>query len=127
MSPRLSGVFIALLCVSSVAVMPVSAAEAGWGAAKCGAEPVAPVVHVGSVAQYNDSVDRVTAYEKQARAYNACVVAAANRAETAISDDARNRIAEVHKGSTAVQSRIATNFQKLSAVLANAGKHFAAK
>lgn len=127
MSPRLSGAAIALLCVSGVFVTPVWAADSVWGAAKCGAEPSAPAVHVSNIAQYNESVDRVTAYEKQARAYNACVVASANRAETAISEEARNRIAEVHKGSTAVQSRIATNFQKLSAVLATAGKHFAAK
>ncbi|GBR53355.1 hypothetical protein AA106555_1268 [Neokomagataea thailandica NBRC 106555] len=127
MSPRLSGALVALLCVSYASTAPARAADADWGAAKCGAEPAAPALRVGNVTQYNESVDRVTAYEKQARTYNACVVAAANRAETAISDDARARIAEVHKGSTAVQSRIAANFQKLSGVLATAGKHFAAK
>ncbi|AAW61702.1 hypothetical protein [Gluconobacter oxydans] len=99
-----------------------SAAEAAWTASKCGAEPQAPVVKAATVAQYNESVDRVTAYEKAARVYNACVAAQANREETAISQEASARISHVHAGSAAVQSHIAASFQTLSANLAAASR-----
>lgn len=99
-----------------------SAAEAAWTASKCGAEPQAPAVKAATVAQYNESVDRVTAYEKAARAYNACVAAQANREETAISQEASARISHVHAGSAAVQSHIAASFQTLSANLAAASR-----
>ena len=97
-------------------------ADTGWSAPKCGAEPQAPPVKAGSVAQYNDSVDKVTAYEKAARVYNACVSGQANREETAISQDASARISHIHAGSAAVQQRIASSFQKLSTQLAVVGK-----
>lgn len=97
-------------------------ADAAEGASKCGAEPQAPSVKAGTVALYNDSVDRVTAYEKAARAYNSCVAAQANREETAISQDAAAKISRIHAGSAAVQTRIAASFQKLSADLAVASK-----
>ncbi|MEW9272686.1 hypothetical protein [Gluconobacter oxydans] len=99
-----------------------SAAEAAWTASKCGVEPQAPVVKAATVAQYNESVDRVTAYEKAARVYNACVAAQANREETAISQEASARISHVHAGSAAVQSHIAASFQTLSANLAAASR-----
>lgn len=99
-----------------------SAAEAAWTASKCGAEPQAPVVKAATVAQYNESVDRVTAYEKAARVYNACVAAQANREETAIGQEASARISHVHAGSAAVQSHIAASFQTLSANLAAASR-----
>ncbi|QDH17639.1 hypothetical protein [Swingsia samuiensis] len=98
------------------------AAESNWSASKCGAEPAMPVIKVGTVAQYNESVDRVTAYEKQARTYNACVSTQANREETAISQEASARISHIHAGSAAVQARIAATFQKLSATLTAAGR-----
>lgn len=99
-----------------------SAAESGWSAPKCGAEPDAPAVKAGTVAQYNESVDRVTAYEKEARAYNACVSGQANREETAISQEASAKISRIHSASAAVQTHIAGSFQKLSSELTAAGR-----
>ncbi|EHH69365.1 hypothetical protein [Gluconobacter morbifer] len=111
---------LSLLAVLSTSV--VQAAESSWTAAKCGAEPQAPAIKAGTVAQYNDSVDRVTAYEKAARAYNACVSGQANREETAISQEASAKISHIHAGSAAVQGHIAASFQKLSTELTTAGR-----
>lgn len=115
-------VLFGLVFAGIVGVGTAQAGEAAWTAPKCGAEPQAPAVKAGTVAQYNESVDRVTAYEKAARVYNSCVAAQANREETAISQDASARIAHVHAGSAAVQSHIAASFQTLSANLAAAGR-----
>ena len=117
---------VAALCglslLSVFAFGTASAAESGWSAPKCGAEPDAPAVKAGTVAQYNESVDRVTAYEKEARAYNACVSGQANREETAISQEASAKISRTHSASAAVQTRIAGSFQKLSSELTAAGR-----
>ncbi|MBM3098420.1 hypothetical protein JRX38_10410 [Gluconobacter cerinus] len=117
---------VAALCglslLSVFAFGTASAAESGWSAPKCGAEPDAPAVKAGTVAQYNESVDRVTAYEKEARAYNACVSGQANREETAISQEASAKILRIHSASAAVQTRIAGSFQKLSSELTTAGR-----
>ncbi|MBS1069217.1 hypothetical protein [Gluconobacter cerinus] len=117
---------VAALCglslLSVFAFGTASAAESGWSAPKCGAEPDAPAVKVGTVAQYNESVDRVTAYEKEARAYNACVSGQANREETAISQEASAKISRIHSASAAVQTHIAGSFQKLSSELTAAGR-----
>lgn len=115
-------VLLGLFFMGAVSIGTAGAAETAWTASKCGAEPQAPAVKAGTVAQYNESVDRVTAYEKAARTYNACVAAQANREETAISQDATARISHVHAGSAAVQSHIAASFQALSASLAAAGR-----
>lgn len=116
---------VAALCglslLSVFAFGTASAAESGWSAPKCGAEPDAPAVKAGTVAQYNESVDRVTAYEKEARAYNACVSGQANREETAISQEASAKISRIHSASAAVQTHIAGSFQKLSSELTAAG------
>lgn len=112
---------VGLIC----GLIPVAnAADTPWSAAKCGVEPAPPSLHVATVAQYNETVDHVSSYEKQARAYNACVASAANRAETSVSEEARERIAHIHETSSSVQARIATTFKKLSASLAVAGKRF---
>ncbi|MEN3176226.1 MULTISPECIES: hypothetical protein [Gluconobacter] len=114
--------FCGLSLLSVFAFGTASAAESGWSAPKCGAEPDAPAVKAGTVAQYNESVDRVTAYEKEARAYNACVSGQANREETAISQEASAKISRIHSASAAVQTHIAGSFQKLSSELTAAGR-----
>lgn len=101
-----------------------AASAGGWGAPACGAEPAAPSVDVSSVEHYNASVDKVTAYEKAARAYNTCVARTANKEETAISNEAREKIAHIHEGSSAVQKRIAGNFVHLTASLKAASAKF---
>ncbi|RUT26587.1 hypothetical protein C0V97_04510 [Asaia sp. W19] len=93
--------------------------------AKCGQEPSAPSIAATDTAHYNASVDKFQAYEKEARAYNSCVAAAAQKEEQAISEDARDRIAKIHAVSTGVQQRIAANFSHLSAELTAAGKKLA--
>ncbi|MBB2189856.1 hypothetical protein HLH34_07730 [Gluconacetobacter azotocaptans] len=111
-----SGLFVACalsLCVTGAA----RAAGAAWSAPACGREPVAPPVDSSTVARYNASIDSVTAYEKAARTYNGCVAAAASREESAISAEARTRIAHVHEASVAVHQRIADNFSRLTAQL----------
>ncbi|GFE95541.1 MULTISPECIES: hypothetical protein [unclassified Gluconobacter] len=114
--------FCGLSLLSALAFGTAGAAESGWSAPKCGAEPESPVVKAGTVAQYNESVDRVTAYEKEARAYNACVSGQANREETAISQEASAKISRIHSASAAVQTHIAGSFQKLSSELTAAGR-----
>lgn len=90
--------------------------------AKCGKEPEVPSVTSTDAAHYNASVDRFQAYEKEARTYNACVSAQAQREESAISEEAREKIAKVHAVSAGVQQRIAGNFSHISAQLTAAGK-----
>lgn len=110
----------AALVLPGLAV-PAHAAERGWSAAGCGDEPSAPAVDVSTVQRYNASVDQVSAYEKAARTYNACVTRAAVKEETAISDEARQKIAYVHDSSAAIQSRIASNFTRLTTALKAGG------
>lgn len=108
---------VVLACGWSQSVMPVRAAGHVWAPQNCGEEPAAPAVDVSSVERYNASVDKVSAYQKEARAYNSCVVRSALHEETAISEDAKDRITFVHDSSAAVQKRIAANFEKLTATL----------
>lgn len=98
-------------------VAPAQAAGHVWVPQNCGDEPTAPAVDVSTVERYNASVDKVSAYQKEARAYNSCVVRSALHEETAISEDAKDRISFVHDSSSAVQKRIAGNFEKLTATL----------
>lgn len=100
-------------------VAPVAAAApaAGWSAAQCGREPVAPAVDTSTVDRYNASVDHVTTYEKTARAFNACVSKAATTQQTAISNDARAQIDAIQSVSSGVQKRIAGNFTALTTAL----------
>ncbi|QEO18014.1 hypothetical protein [Acetobacter vaccinii] len=100
---------------------PAHAAAHGWTAAACGEEPAAPTVDVSTIEHYNISVDKVSAYEKAARAYNSCVAKTAVKEETIISNDARDKIAYVHEGSTTVQKRIAGNFSRLTTALKAGG------
>ncbi|MBB2205962.1 hypothetical protein [Gluconacetobacter takamatsuzukensis] len=106
----------AVLCLTG-AFSTARAADAGWSAPACGKEPAAPAVDSSSVAKYNASVDAVTAYEKAARTYNACVTTAAAREQAAISAQAKARIDQVQQGSVAVQQRISGHFTKLTADL----------
>ncbi|QHM92266.1 hypothetical protein [Acetobacter pasteurianus] len=115
----IAGLTAAQLC-SSVAI-PAQAADKMWTASACGAEPVPPSVEVSSVDKYNASVDKVSAYEKAARTYNSCVAKAAVKEETAISNEAREKIAHIHEGSSTVQKRIAGNFTKLTTALKAGG------
>ncbi|MFT8418225.1 MAG: hypothetical protein ABF636_05240 [Acetobacter sp.] len=107
--------------VAMVTCVSAHAAERAWVPAVCGVEPVAPTVDVSSVEKYNASVDKVSAYEKAARTYNACVSKVALKDETAISNEARDKIAYIHEGSTAVQQRIGANFTQLTTALKAGG------
>lgn len=125
------GLFLLVTLVGlpcAVVSAPVAhAAGGGWSAPVCGAEPTMPSLDVASVEHYNASVDKATAYQKAARAYNSCVSHAANKEETAISNEAREKIAYVHEGSQAVQKRIAANFTHMSATLKAGNAKFGGK
>ncbi|WP_419729169.1 hypothetical protein [Lichenicola sp.] len=105
---------------ASAALVPISATS-NWSPAGCGREPAAPSVDTATVDRYNASVDHVTAYEKEARAYNACVSKAAVAEQTAISNEARTRIDAIQSVSSSVQKRIAGNFTALTTALRDAG------
>lgn len=117
--------------LAAVAVLPVGAkaayAAGSWSAADCGTEPAMPTLDVSTVEHYNASVDKATAYQKAARAYNTCVAKTANKQETAISNEAKEKIAYVHEGSAAVQKHIAANFAHMTAALKAGSSKFAAK
>jgi len=101
----------------------VHAAHAeSWTATACGAEPQAPKADVSSVAAYNASVDKITAYQKAARTYDACMSASASKDETAISEDARVRIGHIHDAVVAAHGRIAANFTHQNEMLQAASK-----
>ncbi|MGV4876165.1 hypothetical protein [Acetobacter indonesiensis] len=108
---------VAVLVAQPLVQNVAHAAATGWSAAACGAEPTMPSLDVSSVEHYNASVDKATTYEKAARAYNSCVAKTANKEETAISNDAREKIAHIHEGSAAVQKHIAANFTRMTAAL----------
>ena len=96
-----------------------TSAAPGWPPTQCGREPAPPPVETATVERYNTSVDRVTLYERQARAFDACMSKAAGAAQAAISDDARRRIDAVQDARVALQRRIAANFAALGAALRN--------
>ncbi|WP_428375528.1 hypothetical protein [Lichenicoccus sp.] len=106
---------------------PSHAAPSGWTASGCGHEPAPPMVESESVEKYNASIDRVGAYDRAARAYSACVNHQAGGEQTAISNDARARMAVINAGAASVQKRIAGNFAALSAQLHSAGQKLGAK
>lgn len=106
---------------------PALAAQAGWSAPNCGHEPGPPPVEAGSVERYNASIDKVSAYDKAARAYSGCVSRQAVSEQSAISNDARSRMAAINNAATAVQKRIAANFGALSAQLRAAGQKLGAR
>ena len=91
----------------------------GWPPTQCGREPAPPSVETSTVERYNGSVDRVTLYERQARAYDACVSRTADTAQRAISNDAGQRIAAIQDVRVALQRRIAANFTALGTALRN--------
>jgi len=106
---------------------PAFAAQGGWSAPNCGREPSPPVVESGSVDRYNASIDRVSAYDKAARSFSACVTKQAVAEQTAISNEARVRMAAINGVATSVQKRIAGNFGALSAQLTAAGQKLGRK
>jgi peroxiredoxin len=110
-----------IILMAATAISPAMA-QSTWTAAQCGAEPKVPTVSTANVSQYNASVDAVQAYDHAARIYNACVNQHAQQEETAISEDARTKIARIQSGSTAVQKRIGANFAALAQQL-SAGAH----
>ncbi len=119
---RVRIVLPAMMCglVVCHAMLPATAAAtpgSGWTAASCGREPAAPVVDTTTIDRYNASVDRVAAYERMARSYNACVSKAATTEQTAISNEARTRIDAIQSVSGGVQKRIAANFAALTGAL----------
>ncbi len=116
-----------LLPLVAMADTAPSHAAAGWTASGCGREPAPPAVESGSVSQYNSSIDKVSAYDKAARAYSACVNRQAGSEQTAISNEARARMAVINAGAASVQRRIAGNFSALSAQLHSAGQKLGAK
>ncbi len=105
------------VCRATVPAMAAVAPGGGWSAAQCGREPAAPAVDTTTIDRYNASVDRVTAYERAARSYNACVSKAATTEQTAISNEARTRIDAIQAVSSGVQKRIAANFGALTEAL----------
>ena len=112
----------ALMCGLVLCRVPVpkdaaAAPGAGWSAAQCGREPAAPAVDTTTIDRYNASIDRVAAYERAARSYNACVARTATAEQTAISNEARARIDAIQAVSAGVQKRIAANFGALTAAL----------
>ncbi len=112
----------AMMCGLAVcgATVPATAAAgpgSGWTAGQCGREPAAPAVDTATVDRYNASVDRVAAYGRAARSFDACVSRAAATEQTAISNEARTRIDAIQATSSAVQKRIAANFSALTATL----------
>lgn len=102
-------------------------AAAAWNARSCGREPQPPAVDGSSVARYNDSIDRVGAYQKAARGFSACVNQQASLDQTAISNDARARMGAINTAASAVQRRIAGNFVALSAQLRASGQKLGAR
>lgn len=110
--------------VASAAAAP---SAGNWSPGNCGREPAAPVVDASTVDRYNSSVDQVTAYEKAARSYNACVSKEATAEQTAISNTARSRIDQVQAISSGVQKRIAANFTSLTTALRNASPKLQSK
>ncbi len=112
----------ALMCCLALCRVPMpqsatAASGAGWSAAQCGREPAAPAVDTTTIDRYNASIDRVAAYERAARGYNACVARAATTEQTAISNEARTRIDAIQAVSAGLQKRIAANFGALTAAL----------
>ncbi len=104
-----------------------SALAAGWSASSCGREPAPPAVTGGSVDRYNASIDRVAAYDKAARAYSDCVSQQSVAEQSAISNDARARMAVINQAAVSVQKRIGGNFAALSAQLRAAGQKLGVK
>ena len=92
-------------------------AASGGSAPQCGHEPAPPQVDTATVQRYNVSVDQVTAYDRAARSYDACVSQQATAEQTRISSDARARIAAIQAASSEVQKRIAANFASLGDAL----------
>ena len=117
----MNGARVVVLCLilCGLGGTATSAAVPGWPPTQCGREPAPPPVETATVERYNASVDRVTLYERQARAFDACVSKAAGAAQTAISDDARQRINAVQDTRVALQRRITANFATLGAALRN--------
>ncbi len=105
------------VAVPGATARAASSSGAAWSAPQCGREPAAPGVDTSTVDRYNASVDRVTIYERQARAFNACVSKSASAQQTAISNDARARIDAIQAVRGDVQKRIATNFTSLTTAL----------
>ncbi len=111
------------LSLAAVALVLSHAGPAlAWSAAGCGVEPSPPAVQGGSVERYNASIDRVGAYDNAARAFSACVGKASLAEQTAISNDARQRMNAVNAVALGVQRRIGSNFTALSAQLRSAGQ-----
>lgn len=114
----------AICLAASLTAVGGASARAAWVPTDCGREPTAPTLDVSSVEAYNAGVDKVAAYEKAARAYNSCVSKEAAREETAISNEAKAKMAPYQEGSAAVQKRIAANFTKFNTELKTAAAKF---
>lgn len=98
-----------------------SAHAATWSPAKCGAEPDAPSLHLGTVEQYNASVDAFNAYAKSARAYNDCLVREVSAEQAANNAEAVRQNQAISASARTIQGRITANFTKDSAALKAAG------
>ena len=116
---------VPLCCLLLSGAAPALAA--GWSASSCGHEPAPPAVTGGSVDRYNASIDRVASYDKAARAYSDCVSRQSVAEQSAISSDARARMAAINQGAVSVQKRIGGNFAALSAQLRAAGQKLGVK
>ena len=103
------------------------ARAAGWRACSSGREPAPPAVTGGSIDRYNASIDRVAAYDKAARSYSDCVSQQSVAEQSAISNDARARMAAINQAAVSVQKRIGGNFAALSAQLRAAGQKLGVK
>ena len=107
----------ACLCLA----LPGAAQAAGWAPAKCGSAPDAPTLHLGTVEQYNASVDAFNAYAKTARAYNDCLVREVAAAQAANNAEAVRQNQAISASARSIQAGITANFTRDSAALKAAG------
>ena len=107
----------ACLCLA----LPGAAQAAGWAPAKCGSAPDAPTLHLGTVEQYNASVDAFNAYAKTARAYNDCLVREVSAAQAANNAEAVRQNQAISASARSIQAGITANFTRDSAALKAAG------
>ncbi|MXS84891.1 hypothetical protein ABO04_02905 [Nitrosomonas sp. HPC101] len=62
-----------------------------WSPAGCGEQPVAPVVGVASVEDYNRSTEAINEWQKRTQQYNSCLVDEANTDNALIAKTANDQ------------------------------------
>ncbi len=66
------------LLASTTAAMAGSISNGTWTPSKCGEEPTAPALKLGTEDDFNESIAAVNAWQAKANAYNGCIVDEAN-------------------------------------------------